>query len=58
MDPNLIPTPTIEAEDETMRAFDPFFEMREARDHANQWHIAPIWSDETAAAKFTDVESR
>ncbi len=42
----------------TQRALDPFFEAATPRDHANQWHVAVIWSDEPATPKPTQVESR
>jgi hypothetical protein len=42
----------------TMRALDPFFETRDMRDHANQWHIDAIWSDEKATPKPSQVDSR
>ena len=40
----------------TMRALDPFFETDEMRDHANQWHISEIWSDEPETPKPLETE--
>ncbi len=42
----------------TQRALDPFFEAMTLRDHANQWHVAEIWSDESSAPKPAQVESQ
>ena len=42
----------------TMRALDPFFEANDMRDHANQWHIAAIWTDETATPKPSQADPR
>ncbi len=42
----------------TMRALDPFFETYDMRDHANQWHIAAIWSDEKATPKPSEADLR
>ena len=42
----------------TRRALDPFFESRDMRDHANQWHIAAIWSDEKANPKPAETDAR
>ncbi len=42
----------------TMRALDPFFETGAMRDHANQWHVAEIWSDEKPTPKPSQVDPR
>ena len=42
----------------TMRALDPFFETADMRDHANQWLIAAIWSDEKATPKPSEADPR
>ncbi len=42
----------------TMRALDPFFETRDKRDHANQWHIAAIWSDVSTTPKPEEAAPR
>jgi hypothetical protein len=58
---NTTPTTTPPAEPEaepTMRALDPFFETGDLRDHANQWHIAAIWSDEKANPKPAETDPR
>ncbi len=51
-------TPTEPEAEPTMRALDPFFERGDKRDHANQWHIAAIWSDEKAAPKPAEADPR
>ena len=59
MDPTLATNSPAEPEAEpTMRALDPFFETDDLRDHANQWHVAAIWSDEKANPKPSEADPR
>ena len=50
--------PTEPVAEPTRRALDPFFETGDMRDHANQWHIAAIWTDETATPKPSQADPR
>ena len=49
--------PTDPEAEPTMRALDPFFETRDMRDHANQWHIAAIWTDEKITPQPSQADS-